>query len=126
MDCHLNIMRALVALVISLAISELHAKDVEIQIRPAEGAKHGVTVELSTLNPGVIQAVVHFVHMPKEVGLVLNDSRGKFVTSVAVLPRDHTCVAILQEDYVEHSYFVFPYVAKPDEQVYQVFLRDRR
>ncbi len=117
-------MRALLSILFCIAVGGLHAKDIEI--RPAHAAEHGITITLSTPNPGVVQAVLHFATMPKEVGLVLQDSKDKFVASVALLSRGQTCVAILSEEYVSHSYFAFPYIADPNEQVYHVFLRDHQ
>src|SRR5688572_2040568 len=119
-------MRALLLFILCLAVSGLAANDEGIEIRPADAAKHGIKIELSTPNPGIIQAVVEFANIPKEVGLVVLDSKGKFVASVPLLPRGQTCVAILGEDYVSHSYLAFPYIAQPDEKVYRLYLRDQR
>ncbi len=114
-------MRAFLSLFFGLSFSLL-ARDIEI--RPQGAAKHGITIKLSNLSPGVVQAALDFATLPKNIGLVLRDSQNRFVSSVAVLPRDHSCSAIISEDCLQHSYFVFPYVAGPDEPVYQVFLRD--
>lgn len=117
-------MRALFVIVLCLVAGRLHARDIEI--RPANAAKHGISIKLSSPKPGIVQAVLDFTTMPKEVGLVLQGANEKFIASVPLLPRGHTCIAVLSEDFVQHSYFAFPYIVQPDEDVYRVFLRDKQ
>jgi hypothetical protein len=119
-------MRALLLFILCFTVRGLAANDEGIELRPADAAKHGIKIELSTLNPGVIQVVVEFAKMPKEVGLVVQDSKDKFVASVPLLPRGQSCVVILDEEHVSHSYIAFPYIAQPDEKAYRLYLRDQR
>jgi hypothetical protein len=119
-------MRASLLFILCFAVTALAANDEGIEIRPADAAKHGIKIELSTLNPGVIQAVIEFAKLPKEVGLVVQDSKDKFVASVRLRPYEQTFSVILREEYVSHSYIAFPYISEPDETTYRLFLRDRR
>jgi hypothetical protein len=116
--------RVILYCLILAAVADARDNVSEIEIRPATAKKYGVRVESAEINPGIVQVIVRSERIRANAGLVINDSNGHFVASVSLGDATGECSVIVQKAYLSHSYVAIPYVSKPEEQVFKVFLAD--